>query len=79
MTYVASGDRRTLRPDDVFERAADGVAEESLGGAAAVDPGLRRLGLVTEPEELVQERPQDDPAEREPDPGEHGARPIRDS
>ena len=39
---------------------ADGdVAEEALGGRAAVDPGPGGRGGVAEPEGLVQERPQE--------------------
>ena len=46
--------------------ASRAVGEESLGGAAAVDPGVLGGGFVAEAEELVQEGPEEDPAEDDP-------------
>ena len=49
-----------------LEGSSRAEAEEPEGGAAAVDPGVLRLRCVAESEHLVEERPQEDPAERDP-------------
>ena len=50
---------------DRRERAGR-VGEEPLGGVAAADPRVGRGRLVAEAERLVQERPQEGPAQAEP-------------
>ena len=53
------------------ERAGGGEAEEARGRAASVDPGVLARRTVAETERLVEEGPQEHPAEAEPDRGGH--------
>lgn len=45
---------------------ADGTAEEAKGGGSSVNPPVGGGGLVTKPEGLVQEWPQEGPAQAQP-------------